>query len=335
MLHDIFNTVIKDSLWILDLHIDERKEKVVHLPLIYASNVYAELEAYARAASHFVKLLGFDDSLQLKIVDDCVFKFNSSQYEPFKFELLKKLSGYTEYAIRIAQLSIETRNSFAQNCIELERRYVCNENIGNLFEKTYIELVTLISINLSNQVFETFYLFLNENTSNDELFQKFQRTYIETPTFSHLKWYGDETKKRIETETVCAVNAAHYFWNTAFLRQSIQNDDVSATIKFINEKTNSSYDVAHFLKNITVAEELLNNNPTAMSNKMPDADISDIEFIFYMLHVLQVNEEYRHYWQARFVRWMHLFFKDEKVLQNSSFSSLQNIINEVEQSTVS
>ncbi|NOQ72715.1 MAG: hypothetical protein GQ574_11965 [Crocinitomix sp.] len=328
---ELFDKVIKDSFWIFDLNVAERDEKVVHLPLVYASNINAELEAYGKAALHFVDFLGFDNSLQIRIVADCVFKFPSDQYQTFKLDLLEELSGNADIGMRLAELSIEIRNSFAANCVELERRFVSNKPIGILFEKTYQELVKLISINLSNEIFETAYLFLNENISDDRLFQEFQQKYLDPPTFSHLKWYAEQTKKTLKNKTNDATKAiSPYFWNTVFLRQSINNANVADGIRFINQETNADYDLVYFKANYPIEGECFAYDPLGITDEMPSKDISTIEFLFYMIRLLQVNEEYRHYWQARFVRWMNLFFQDAELLKHSNFDSLQKIIKEME-----
>lgn len=311
MLLQLFDTVAKRSSWLFDLNIRENGRLIVHLPLIYRSAIYAELEAYARAA----QLFAAKGEVQVKIIDDCVFSISEESFENFKLQMIGELLQPEGIAAVLAKESVQLKKDFAESCLQLEKLWIERQPLNRQFETAYSQLVRLIAINLANPFYEAYYLFLHHHKADDKLFQSLKEKYLLAPSFSHLKFYSDKMMLLKEDDSFESVN--DFFWNVSFLREHVNVND--------NEILNH----ANYLNNHSVPTSIL-YDPTGITDNVPSS-LPQAEHVFFMLRLLQVNEEYRHYWQARFMRWMKLCFTTEQAA-HCNFNELYKISKQYEPS---
>ena len=85
--------IIDEHLWLFDLSTQSGNQAFVHVPLVYASTMAVEHEAYARALVSFARLIDGNRSLQGAVVDGVVFPYDA--VIPFKLdELTNRVSEF-------------------------------------------------------------------------------------------------------------------------------------------------------------------------------------------------------------------------------------------------
>lgn len=320
MLLSLLDTVANRSCWIFGLHVKENDKLMVHLPLVYRSSVYAELEAYARAARHFVDKVAAEAMQGLRIIDDCVFSFPRASYENFKLHLANELLRPDGAGNVLAHESIQIKKEFSASCLQLEQLWIQQQPLQKQFALAYSQLVKLIAINLANPVYEAYYLFLHHHKSDDALFQNLKKKYLLPASFSHLKFYSDKMLQLKNDKSFALIN--DYFWNASFLKDHAANAG-----DILNNDAVQAYTLAHFTETYPAHNEIV-YDATGITD-LADRQLSQTEHVFFMLRMLQVNEEFRHYWQARFMRWMKLYFTPEQI-SDCSFKTLHQITCEYE-----
>lgn len=324
MLLNLLDTVAKRSCWIFDLHVKEGDRLIVHLPLVYRSPVYAELEAYARAAQYFVDTAVVEGMQGLRIIDDCAFSFPAESYAKFKLRLATELLHPAGPSAALVRQSIQLRKCFSACCLQLERLWIQQQPLHEQFALAYSQLVKLIAINLANPFYEAYYLFLHHHKSNDALFQSLKQKYLLPPAFSHLKWYSDKALQLKNDASFAAMN--DYFWTASFLKEHTRGNAVN----ILNDDALQAYTLADFTENYPGHKEIIYDD-TGITDVVPE-QLPETEHVFFMLRLLQVNEEYRHYWQARFMRWVKLSFTPAQTA-NCNFTTLHKLTCQYEPAT--
>lgn len=312
MLLNLFDTVAKRSCWLFQLHVKEGDKLIVHLPLVYRSDIYAELEAYARAAHHFAATAGMQVADTVELVDDCVFHFSADWFQQFKLHQLTQLMQPAAQ-VNLARQSIQLRKGFETSCLLLEKCWLQQKPLHEPFALANEQLVKLIAINLANPFYEAFYLFLHEHKYKDELFQQLKQRYLLPPSFSHIGFYAGKFAQLQQAPSFQTIN--DYFWNASFLKEHAaagHHDHVTDTYM-------QQFSIEDFTGNYS-PPDAIRYDPAGITDDVP-GNLQPTEQVFYMLRLLQVNEEFRHYWQARFMRWMKLYFSREEAA-NLNFNSL-------------
>lgn len=304
MLAQKFDRVATDTYWLYQLGIDELEQKVVHLPLIYSSRIYLELEAYAKAAQRFPNLIGLDSEFDVRIVDDCVLKFNRHAYEKFKVDLLTKLLSGGQLSCSMYERSLRLLTRFSENCLLAEKDTIRTGQVSASFLIAYTDLVELISINLSNAAFEAGYLFLSDKVTDQTFFRESSENYLAV-TFSHIGWFNDKWKAIQQPENNNFDRINDFFWSCSFLSSTGIDGSIDQVIDEFNQLNNTHYSLENFTKSYDSHPPDFDRAIRQKVEQLAEKGKTP-KNLFEMLEVVQLVEEYRHYWQARLFRVLKL-----------------------------
>ncbi|WPU91546.1 hypothetical protein SNE25_19700 [Mucilaginibacter sabulilitoris] len=333
MILSIFENISQSLFWPFSLAQDlVESENYIHFPLIYSTNIYLELECYARAMLRFAEDNSQASALNLKLIDDCVVSFDKYSLPDFITSSLDEALRSEELANKLIKQSITIQQLIPSECFWLEQNIASRSDaFFSTFSALYLRLVDLMALNQYNIFYETAFVYLNENFKDEVLFETLKKRYFEKKSFSHLAYFSSQVA-RLTTRARPDCNdliLQDFYWNSAFLQNSNLSDQTSpkSEINFINKKLNTTFTLAQILKAdsryLTVPKDLM--AMTAFFSELSGFE-SSIHRILYTMKALEITEEVRHYWQARFFRLVRIVLNDTKKIEETSFQNSRGIL---------
>lgn len=310
----------KHSGWLYDLYVQSNNDAVIHLPLIYLTKLRLQHELYSHALCQFPVILQAHHCFQPGLIDGAVVKFPLERFEGFKEYAFNLITNNLMTIKKFFKLSILLKKWLPLACIKAEKEFLLTNKISSTqFKKLFEMISTAIAINLSNPFVEQVFLQMNESRSTDKEFQLKTNEILWAPIFSHLTFYNNRfnlLKKRTEEESCSEQEILKFCWEVAFLENLIgdgselENPETMVTkIGYKNPLTTQWVDPESLMLPEIVFD------PCKISDVIPDDQEYHILLIKF-LRLLQVNEEFRHYWGLRVVRLFRLLAPDNEAIQN-------------------
>ena len=327
MLSGIFNRLGRRSLWAFHLSSPEGAAKslrYVHFPLIYSTPVYAELEAYARSLVQFAEWSGLDAGVRL--IDDCVVEFDGAAFDRQVPLLLNKTISDTELGKKLAEKSSRLMEGLPNDCVWLEQNLDrIDSHYRHRLRAAYESVVDLIAVNQFNICYETAYLFLKEKFGQDDVFKNLVAQCLYGQRFSYMEWFKSQTgilAAMSVQERETGRMMIDYYWNTSFLQDQHPQTNGLAEALFIADRFGFNRGLQFYLspENLPAAPPGIIYDYSA--KRTIHHSTNTIQHILMTLQILGVNEEFRHYWQARFFRLMRLLSPVEGSVETDSLKTI-------------
>lgn len=315
--------VFNSSRWLYDSHVNSYGYGVVHIPLFYQTRSCIIQEIYAYAMADFPTLIELDQYFHPIVIDGAVTKFPLSELELFRQNSFEVIANNPYTMSKLANQSLAVRKWFPLLCIRAEQQVFQNGKISPvLLTRLFKMLVRLIAINLANPFIEILFMRLNKIYQDDKSYQELLNCIIWPPIFSHLSYFSnwlDKLKEQVEQNKINSQDILDFCWSAGFLGNEIGDKSEYESPEYLKAliKASEVKDTLE-IKDIDLTKIKLPDiifDPERLADKW-DSERNHIEQILYFLRILQVNEEFRHYWGFRFVRLLRFITPDIKLTES-------------------
>lgn len=266
----------------------------IHIPLIYKTSVRICSQSYADAIIYFLKIIGLHNKIYSKIKGYTVIEFLPNDINKIHSEAIAKFQDiyfFKRIKRKLDKIYEELPLLFKEMEIGFKKDKAINKK---LFREIYNMLTFLISIGYFSFIIETYLPSFLINNNNEKKYSDF----LSKNSFSHIKYFNSEKTKLYSLKADDIIN---FCWNCGFLENEIGESTKFETEKYVSKLLN---------KNISKKE--------IIPSKFDYPDIEnfkedrDIPLILLWAKLLQINLEFRHYWQFRFYRNIRFYCDNDK-----------------------
>jgi pyruvate,water dikinase len=309
--------VVNETLWLFDLSTRSDNSAWVHVPLVYATNMSVQHEAYANALLTFAHLIDNNRSLQGSLVGDVVFRYDLAGYHAFRSACLAKVVLDRQFAAEIAERYISIRRRLPLTCLAAEESIVVSGRVDQaVTSRLFCDVVEAIAINLANPFVESAVVLAREMFGADDEFDSLYRRVVGPPSFSHMSYFASEEqrlRKRAQRGSVTAGEIQRFAWVAGFLGGGEADRSPFESASYVARQMGLASDRLPVDDSPSAANILPPNcamDPTGLTDEWADDDNAIVRLLL-LLRALQVGEEFRHYWQARVMRLFRLLAGDD------------------------
>jgi phosphohistidine swiveling domain-containing protein len=305
--------VISDSLWLYDLSTQSDGDAFVHLPLVYATHMSVQHEAYAQAMLRFAQLIDRNQSLRGSIVDEVVFRFDAAGYRTFRDRCLAKIGLNRRFAGRLGERSISVRRRLPAACIRAERSFASTGDVsGSMLTRLFDLVVAAIMVNLANPFVESAIVLARELFGDRADFDSLYQDIVLRPSFSHMSYFDSELgrlRKLARESLVTREDIERFAWVAGFLGPDGRDRSAFESGKYVAKQIGSPHTLSGPDKRAPstayVSAPEVPMDPTGLTEEWSDEE-NQLMRLLMLMRNLQVSEESRHYWQARAMRLFRL-----------------------------
>ena len=324
-------------MWLYDLHTPSGGDGLVHLPLIYATHLRVQHEAYAQALLRVASLVDDNCSLRGTLVDGSVFRFDLSGYDAFRTACLRRFTLDAAFAAQLAQRSISVRRTLPALCIAAETEFLAKRRVSNDVLQQVFDLVVLaIGINLANPFVESAVMLARELLGGRKLFEERYRALLGQPTFSHLSFFAAQLaalRAANERRQLTARDVIRFCWVAGFLGGGSPDRSPFESPRYVVSEI-GAHDLAASRLLAASGPDLVTPDmldvpelvldPSGLTDEWV-ADSNNLVRLMRLQRVLQVNEEFRHYWQARTMRLFWLLAGSDDAAESFTLGDYQHL----------
>ncbi len=290
--------------------IQEGNYAYLHLPMYYCTRNYLTLQMYADSIRLFIKNIGLEHTIFIETIDDIVLKFLTSDFACICTTMMNLFNdkNYFERACqKLDKIYIELPEKM--KILEENIKYNNTIDFAN-FKTLYDDFVFVLSINNMNAIVEGFLSDILNRLKDKEG----SLNYISQNTFSHIKYFMKE--KAIFEKSSDFEQKRKFIWNSSFLDDKSTDGSIYDNYQEIQIKNKIDIIPEKF-------EYPLIKNDT-YNNK------EDYPVFILWTKLLQVNTEFRHYWQFRFMRNIRFFYNyDKRIINEWNFNDYKENLEKI------
>lgn len=295
--------------WLLDLSVESHGRAAVHLPLIYASRLRVEHEAYAAALARFPSIVGLGHTIGPEVVDGAVAVFAVEEREALRDACFDALASGPALASAVARRWVP-KGDLPAACLAAERELVADRAVGAAaLSRLFGAVAEAIALSLLNPFVESAFLAAHRLFAGSDLFDELVRKTEASLRFSFLKYFQtrlQELEAAAAEGPLAPERLVQFCWEVGFLAgagsEETDYDDPHATAARLG---------ARFVPGLRGAPGPQLRAPrfeTGCSTVVERLAGSDnlLERCVALMAMLQLHEDLRHYWQCRAVRLFRL-----------------------------
>ncbi len=298
--------------WLYDFHIDEGIHAYVHLPMVYASRVRAQLELYAAAMRRFPRLLRVSTSFQPEIIDGVVVRFPTRALVRFKIAAVDLLAQNPRNFIPLARAAWRIWSELPALCCQAETAWLSRGLDQSMFRRMWRSLVAAASISLGNPFVELAYHQARSLFGSESNFRSMLSREIYQPTYSHIMHYEARWRRLRSIEgsgITIGEEIVDFAWHEGFLAEATGDGAPEespwhvASVLGVPLSTNLSPKPR--LDLVCPHARHYEVDPVGLAYTLPNNN-NALSLVLRLFRIQQAHEEFRHYWQARAVRLLRL-----------------------------
>lgn len=314
--------VFDSSKWMYDLLVRSGQSGVVHVPLILMSRLRIMHESYAYATAEFPSLLGLENSFHTSITDGAAVRFPLMEIDDFREDCFTILANNAQTVSSLAKQSILIKKWFPKLMIKAEQQFLTGEPVSSiLLSRLFRMHARLIALNLTNPFFEILFIKFNKLHQEDSSYTEKVKALVFPPIFSHITYFTAETtrlKESLTGNTIDIERVLEFCWTKGFLGSSIGDGseyEVPHYMASLCGQSNFSSDIK--LTDINTSGIRLpdiNFDPSGITDSWQNKE-DPITRSLKFFRLLQINEEFRHYWGLRLIRLFRVMAPDSKAME--------------------
>lgn len=294
--------------WLPSLRSDFGHCSAVHIPYVYSTRYKIQQEFYAEAILNFIDNFTSLSRQEIYVVDGVVPTFRNSLIDDAIDELMGALVKDRDLLVTICSLLTSSRRKYPMLCIKNEEYFLRNGEISpSLCQDLFDEAGKAISINLINPFIEIAYLRINDLFGKDNEISLLRKKSSERCCFSYLKLFDDRLtylKGRVHEGDYIS-ELRRFCWNIGFLENGAGDGSEYEDIHYCNKVlSNLSIDIPA-PTGITLDDIEVNTYASPPFDLCESIqNINYIESLIDVFYELRLQEEWRHYWQGRTMRFI-------------------------------
>jgi len=293
-----------NSNWIFNNILEDNEFRYLHFPLILKTTNQLLIQSYAEAVIVFVKLMNLEKQLYLDSADKLVLILLKNQLPEIRQQCISNIFDSNFYKKTMKLYKI-IHKWFPVLCIDMEKCFFKNKSISYYkFKRLYEMLKYLIAINYLNPPIEVFLMRINKQAElNPEIKFLIDKTFYKN-NFSHINYFNDTLNKLKAGSKKSNNDIYNFCWNVGFSK-----DAVGDGCAFENPETVcQTLNLDIMLNNEFIPAEFYYPSIEFDFSETPS---NDVERILSLAKLLQINLEFRHYWDLRFSRNLRKFIDNE------------------------